>query len=96
MNVTPGSFKDYYKGVEQTRKIIKEATTLSTEEKDSIVTYGYGHMGDGDIHINLAFPGYDNHDLLKRLNDLVFPSVMDWVKSTNGSVGAEHGMGVIN
>ena len=53
-------------------------------------------MGDGDIHINVAFPGYDNHDLLKRLNASVWPFVMNFVKTSKGSIGAEHGMGVVN
>ena len=53
-------------------------------------------MGDGDIHINIAIPGYDNPSLLERLNKLVWPFVMNWVKESKGSIGAEHGMGVVN
>ena len=52
-------------------------------------------MGDGDLHINLAVPG-ENQELLDRVNDLVQPKVMEWVKNNNGSVGAEHGMGQYN
>ena len=68
---------------------------LSADEKEGIVTIGYGHMGDGDIHVNIAIPGYDNPDLLQRLNTAVFPFLMDWIKQSKGSVGAEHGIGVI-
>ena len=68
--MTPGNLLQYYDGVEFTRDLIKKSDIFTNEEKEQIVTYGYGHMGDGDIHINLAVPG-DNKDLLDRLNGLV-------------------------
>ena len=80
INITPGQFHDYYKPIEATRKHIAEATNISAEEKAGIVTTGYGHMGDGDIHINIAIPGYDNPSLLERINASVWPFIMDWTK----------------
>ena len=60
------------------------------------MTVGYGHIGDGDLHINVSYPGFENKDLMDRLNNLVYPHVMDFVRQRKGSVGAEHGMGVLN
>ena len=60
-----------------------------------IVSYAYGHMGDGDLHINLAVPE-GNEEILDRVDSFVTPNVMEWVKKNNGSVGAEHGVGVYN
>ena len=71
-------------------------TDVTAEEKEGIVTYGYGHIADGDVHLNIAIPGFDKPDLMKRLNTNVWPFVMDWIKQSKGSVGAEHGMGVVN
>ena len=87
--------KDYYSVVEYVRKLINETDTISSEEKNTIVVWGYGHMGDGDLHIDIAVPG-ENQELLDRANDLVLPKVMAWVRDNNGSVGAEHGVGVYN
>ena len=91
----PGKLLNYYSGVLHTRELIKKTHKLSQEEKNKIITYGYGHLGDGDIHINLVVPG-DDKELHERLNKLVQPSVMEWVRQSNGSVGAEHGVGVYN
>ena len=30
--------------------------------KDSVWTVGYGHVGDGNLHLNCSIPGYDDID----------------------------------
>jgi FAD/FMN-containing dehydrogenase len=55
---------------------------------------GYGHIGDGNVHLNVCTPGYDNHDLRDRLSYAVNSFVFDYVKSVHGSVSAEHGVGL--
>ena len=50
----------YYRCVEATRKHISEATTLSDEEKRATLTTGYGHVGDGNLHLNVSIPGYED------------------------------------
>lgn len=55
--------KNFYKIVEETKKRIQEATTLSDSEKERIRVAGYGHIGDGNIHLNVAIPGYDDKEL---------------------------------
>ena len=57
--MTPGKLLDYYSGVLHTRDLIENTDALSESEKRKIITYGYGHLGDGDIHINLVVPGDD-------------------------------------
>jgi FAD/FMN-containing dehydrogenase len=49
--------------VEETRKLIQESDLLSPEDKSSIVTNGYGHVGDGNLHLNISLKGYKNEDL---------------------------------
>lgn len=55
---------------------------------------GYGHIGDGNVHLNVCIPGYDNTDLQDRLSDLVDHFVFEYVKKVRGSVSAEHGVGL--
>ena len=86
--------QDYYDCVVATREIIQNASTLSQEEKDSIVTVGYGHVGDGNLHLNCSLQGYDDEGVQERLNDLIDPFVMAYVRDKKGSVSAEHGVGL--
>ena len=86
--------QDYYRCVEATRDAIKQAPNLSSEEKESVVTVGYGHVGDGNLHLNCSIPGYDNLDFQERIYDIVDPFVMEFVRDCKGSVSAEHGVGL--
>jgi FAD/FMN-containing dehydrogenase len=55
---------------------------------------GYGHIGDGNLHANISMSTYDDPDLSRRLNDLVDPFFMRFVRDNKGSVSAEHGVGL--
>jgi FAD/FMN-containing dehydrogenase len=55
----------------------------------------FGHLGDGNIHYNVAQPvGADKADFLKRWDE-VNAVVFDVVAKHGGSISAEHGIGVI-
>ncbi|XP_042494676.1 D-2-hydroxyglutarate dehydrogenase, mitochondrial [Macadamia integrifolia] len=51
---------------------------------------GYGHLGDGNLHLNISVPEYD---------DAVFaqiePFVYEWTSKCRGSISAEHGLGLM-
>ncbi len=49
---------------------------------------GYGHLGDGNLHLNVSTPVYDDA-VLERLE----PWVYEWTAARRGSVSAEHGLG---
>ncbi|KAJ2938222.1 hypothetical protein O0L34_g17559 [Tuta absoluta] len=50
--------------------------------------YGYGHIGDGNIHINVTVPSYN-----KEVASLLEPFIFEEVSKLKGSVSAEHGIG---
>jgi len=55
----------------------------------------FGHLGDGNIHYNVAQPvGADKADFLKRWDE-VNAAVFAIVKKHGGSISAEHGIGVM-
>jgi FAD/FMN-containing dehydrogenase len=61
------------------------------EEKigDKVLTVlGYGHIGDGNLHLNIVSKEYDS-EILKMLE----PYIFEWVKDCGGSISAEHGIG---
>ncbi|XP_046451925.1 D-2-hydroxyglutarate dehydrogenase, mitochondrial-like [Daphnia pulex] len=50
---------------------------------------GYGHLGDGNLHLNITSQEYSS-ELLNKIE----PFVYDWVSRQRGSVSAEHGLGL--
>ena len=56
----------------------------------------FGHIGDGNIHLNLSQPeGADAQEFLARWEELR-RAVYDVVVDLNGSISAEHGIGRLN
>lgn len=49
---------------------------------------GYGHLGDGNLHLNITAESY-SHSLL----DAIEPFVYEWTARCSGSISAEHGLG---
>ncbi|XP_052228670.1 D-2-hydroxyglutarate dehydrogenase, mitochondrial-like isoform X2 [Dreissena polymorpha] len=49
---------------------------------------GYGHVGDGNLHLNITSPSYD-----EEVASLIEPFVYDWIAERRGSISAEHGLG---
>ena len=55
----------------------------------TVSVLGYGHLGDGNLHLNVSSPtGY--HPALLAI---VEPFVYEWTAAAKGSVSAEHGVG---
>jgi len=54
------------------------------------VVVAFGHLGDGNIHLNISAREYDDQ-LLEKIE----PYVFEWVAKHKGSVSAEHGLGVM-
>ncbi|NXC37560.1 D2HDH protein, partial [Penelope pileata] len=50
---------------------------------------GYGHLGDGNLHLNITAESY-SHSLLGAIE----PFVYEWTARYNGSISAEHGLGL--
>ncbi|KAL2096984.1 hypothetical protein ACEWY4_006191 [Coilia grayii] len=50
---------------------------------------GYGHVGDGNLHLNITSPTRD-----PALLAAIEPYVYEWTEGVRGSVSAEHGLGL--
>ncbi len=56
---------------------------------------GFGHLGDGNIHYNVAQPEHmDTEAFLARWDDLT-EAIHDVVCDLGGSISAEHGIGIM-
>ena len=49
---------------------------------------GYGHLGDGNLHLNISCQKYDE-EILRHIE----PFVYEWTAARRGSISAEHGLG---
>lgn len=82
--------KDMYKLVEDTRKRLEDAGLKGESDKYPVVdVVGYGHMGDSNLHLNIAVRRYD-----KEVEAALEPFVYEWIAERNGSISAEHGLGI--
>ncbi|KAL2877319.1 D-lactate ferricytochrome c oxidoreductase [Colletotrichum sp. CLE4] len=82
--------KDLYLLVDDTKAKMEAAGLVGdTDEFPAIGVVGYGHMGDSNLHLNIAVRRYD-----KRIEKVLEPFVYEWIQARNGSISAEHGLGV--
>lgn len=47
---------------------------------------GYGHVGDGNMHLNITSKEYD-----QQVMDKIEPFLYEWTSKHKGSISAEHG-----
>jgi len=55
--------------------------------RDQTAVYGFGHMGDDNLHLNIVAPKNSN------IASEIEPYVYEWTAQHNGSVSSEHGIG---
>lgn len=91
-----GSIKhDVAVPVSRVAEFIETATKACEAHMPGVRVCAFGHFGDGNIHFNLSQPvGMDKAEYLaqwERFNRIVH----DIVHGMNGSIAAEHGIGLI-
>lgn len=59
------------------------------ESKPVRAIVGYGHMGDSNLHLNVSVRQYN-----KEVEKAIEPWVYEWIQKRNGSISAEHGLGL--
>ena len=52
---------------------------------------GFGHLGDGNLHLNVVTP--DSFERRAEVTEAIEPFVYEWIAARRGSVSAEHGIG---
>lgn len=57
---------------------------------ESVKVLGYGHLGDGNLHLNISAPRYDD-----KILEQIEPFVYEWTANHRGSISAEHGLGLM-
>lgn len=81
---------DMYQIVNDCRQRMSDEGLLGEDDNFPVIdVIGYGHMGDANLHINVAVRRYD-----KEVEKALEPWVFEWVSEKNGSISAEHGLGL--
>ncbi|KAB1201941.1 D-2-hydroxyglutarate dehydrogenase, mitochondrial [Morella rubra] len=73
--------------VEKMYNLVEE---MRTRLGNSAKVIGYGHLGDGNLHLNISTPQYDDMILAQ-----IEPFVYEWTSKHRGSISAEHGLGLM-
>jgi glycolate oxidase subunit GlcD len=55
----------------------------------------FGHLGDGNIHLNFFAPKTTNNDSFRRAGETFSQDVLALVRKHHGSISAEHGIGLL-
>jgi FAD/FMN-containing dehydrogenase len=81
---------EMYDLVDETRVKMAEAGLIGDDESHPVKdVVGYGHMGDSNLHLNVAVRRYD-----KSVEKALEPFVYEWIQKRQGSISAEHGLGL--
>ncbi|CAO2647217.1 Nn.00g081390.m01.CDS01 [Neocucurbitaria sp. VM-36] len=81
---------ELYDLVNETRDRLTKAGLVGNDSSHPVVdVVGYGHMGDANLHLNIPTRRFD-----KAVEKELEPFVYEWVQKRNGSISAEHGLGV--
>ncbi|KAM5351401.1 hypothetical protein ACJ41O_004124 [Fusarium nematophilum] len=81
---------EMYSLVEDTKARMLDAGLLGdTPDHPVVAVLGYGHMGDSNLHLNIPVRRYDS-----AVEKVLEPFVYEWIQKRNGSISAEHGLGI--
>ncbi|KAF9147434.1 hypothetical protein BG015_010945 [Linnemannia schmuckeri] len=78
----------FYNMVEDMRARLNDAGVIG-EDKDVEAVVGFGHIGDGNLHLNIASKRYSD-----KVAKVIEPYVYEWTAKHSGSISSEHGLGV--
>lgn len=79
-----------YQCVEVIRKRLEDAGLYGAGSGREGSVVGFGHIGDGNLHLNITGSAWD-----KRVEDVIEPFVYEYTHENNGSISAEHGLGIM-
>jgi FAD/FMN-containing dehydrogenase len=81
---------DLYLLVEDCKARLTEMGFVGDDDSFPVrAVVGYGHMGDSNLHLNVSVRQYN-----KEVEKAIEPWVYEWIQKRQGSISAEHGLGI--
>lgn len=81
--------------IEQIPEFLEQVDALVNSEYPDFEIVWFGHIGDGNVHLNILKPESWQVEDFKRVCEKVSDRVMSLVSEFDGSVSAEHGVGLL-
>ncbi len=76
-------------------EFLNKMTKLISEKHPSFEVAWFGHIGDGNLHVNILKPDeLTSEDFMRKCKE-VDVQMFAMIKDLNGSVSAEHGVGLV-
>ncbi len=79
--------------VSRVPELLRDASDALERAFPGVLPYAFGHLGDGNIHLNIGMRDPDRTESLIAEKDKVNRIVFDCVDRLGGSISAEHGIG---
>ncbi|GIC90157.1 FAD-binding oxidoreductase [Aspergillus udagawae] len=81
---------ELYQLVEDCRERLTKMGFVGDDDSFPVrAVVGYGHMGDSNLHLNISVRQYN-----REVEKAIEPWVYEWIQKRNGSISAEHGLGL--
>ena len=77
------------------QKFIEDWTRDVAQNYPGLKPYVFGHIGDGNLHINLMKPKDMELSEFRKLCQTADDQMFSWIQQFQGSVSAEHGIGLL-
>ncbi|NDG84234.1 MAG: FAD-binding oxidoreductase [Proteobacteria bacterium] len=81
--------------IHRLKEFIETWTRDITENYPGLSPFVFGHIGDGNLHINLLKPADMDTAEFKILCAKADANMFGWIQKFEGSVSAEHGIGLL-
>ena len=90
----PGLSYDISVSISKVPEFIERGLKAALDILPSIRPYPLGHIGDGNIHFSFMGPKGMDRPTLSQYSPAITRAVNDLVTSLDGSISAEHGIGI--
>jgi FAD/FMN-containing dehydrogenase len=76
-------------------EFLEAVVELITHNYTEFEVLWYGHIGDGNIHLNILKPEKMQSEEFFKKCKLLNPMIFELTQQMNGSISAEHGVGLL-
>ena len=76
-------------------EFIEEVDALVADSYPDFEVCWYGHIGDGNLHLNILKPDDLDGEAFYERCHAISPKIFEAVRIRNGSISAEHGVGLL-
>ena len=81
--------------INQVPEFLKDVDRFVEDSYPDFEVCWYGHIGDGNLHLNILRPEQMTMEAFMEKGHAMSPQIFEMVQARNGSISAEHGVGLL-